>query len=705
MASITASQILCSVLAVIAFCPAMICPGYVAAWFTNLHGFRQRSLMERLFWSVPLSLSISTIASVLIGKALSLNAVVAFLIASALLFIAMIVIEHRQRTRSRSSWVLGWHPLGATALLLIIAWVALAILSLADIQRGDQLFMSLTIFDHAPRVNWTQSILRTGVPPHNPMYFYMQPAPMRYYYFWNVVCAAVACMAHLPVRAVYIAGCVWGGFILAAIIGLILKHLLCAGIHLRRQFLIAVSLLLVSGLNSMIIIVRLFSGSGGLPGPPQVWSVAQLNSWYDSLLFVPHHISSVACCMFAFLLAWIDRSQTIRDRAIVVTIISAALASSFGLSIYVAFGFFLTMLAWALWQIARGQFRSVLLMTAGGAGALVLLVPYLVELRANSSGQHGGSMFSFAVRETFSPTPLLASGLLNHMAQSHPWAALNLARLILLLPGLAVELGLFLFVFIVCLVPRFRRRPFSPAQQSLLFIAFSALLLSSFIRSNVLDINDFGVRTALFLQLIAVLFASELISAQELSGPAAPPLWVHSVVRFAIVLGVVTTIHQAIIFRFTIPIAFTVARSHSNDNPVARNLSHKAYLSALGYAQLNASIPPSAIVQFNPADDGPFWNLVDLLNIDRQTAIVSDKPWCGAELGGDPSGCLPIAAAIDALYKGASAEQARATCRAHHIDYLVSRIYDPAWQDRQSWVWTLNPAVANPEFRALDCRR
>jgi hypothetical protein len=46
----------------------------------------------------------------------------------------------------------------------------------------------------------------------------------------------------------------------------------------------------------------------------------------------------------------------------------------------------------------------------------------------------------------------------------------------------------------------------------------------------------------------------------------------------------------------------------------------------------------------------------------------------------------------------------RTTCRTHHIDYLVTRIYDPAWQEKQSWVWTLNPAVADPESRALDCR-
>jgi len=63
-----------------------------------------------------------------------------------------------------------------------------------------------------------------------------------------------------------------------------------------------------------------------------------------------------------------------------------------------------------------------------------------------------------------------------------------------------------------------------------------------------------------------------------------------------------------------------------------------------------------------------------------------------------------MAARIDALFSGANAEQARATCREFGIHYLVARIYDPAWQDKQSWVWKLDPIVANEEFRALDCR-
>jgi hypothetical protein len=95
----------------------------------------------------------------------------------------------------------------------------------------------------------------------------------------------------------------------------------------------------------------------------------------------------------------------------------------------------------------------------------------------------------------------------------------------------------------------------------------------------------------------------------------------------------------------------------------------------------------------------------DLFGIDHQTAITSDQPWCGSELGGDPGGCSVMASAIDSLFKGATAEQARATCNQYGIGYLVANVYDSAWNDRDGWVWTLKPVVFDEEFRALDCHR
>ena len=529
-------------------------------------------------------------------------AVVAFFLMSTGLFLGTVIVEHFRLRRSGNKWLTGWSPLGGKAMTLGVLWVALAVLSLIDFQTDHRLFMSLTIFDHASRVNWTESILRTGIPPSNPLYFYKQPANMRYYYFWNVICAAVAQMSRLPVRAVYVASCIWGGFILAAIIGLYLKYFLAVGVRLRKQFLLALWLIGVSGLSSIVILWKAIYRNGGLPGAPQIWAVAQLNSWYDSLLFVPHHISSMVCCMFAFLLAWLYRHNGVRGALTTATFIAASLASSFGLSIYVAFGFFLIMLALGSLADCSGACVSAGIAArdrrrrrCGPAPTLPIRTPAWLFRDARGGA---ASLFGFAVRETFPASGILASGFMQNVAHSHPWVALSLSRLILLVPGVAIELGVFLIALTIYLLPALRGRILlTPGQRSMAFIAIATLLVSSFFRSNVLDINDFGVRSALFLQFTTLLMASETIAGWKFglrdvgASHAVPgmehnsPDWLRFSMRLALFLGVFTTIHQAIIFRFTIPIAFAVTHMRPVKDPVAPNLPHNTYISAIGYGR------------------------------------------------------------------------------------------------------------------------
>jgi hypothetical protein len=686
-------------------------------------GFRQRSIVERVFWSIPLSLAITPIVSVLIGKALSLTAVVVFLIGSALLFLVTLVTEWLQLRRSGAKLTIGWHPLGTRAFILAIVWIAFAILSLVDFQLDQKLHISLTLYDHAPRANWIQSILHTGVPPANSLYLYKHPAIMRYYYFWYVVCAAVAQMAHLPARAVLIASCVWSGFALAALIGLYLKHFLNAGSRLRRQFLRAIALLLIPGIGLSVVFFSLFKL---LPNYIEGKAENQITSWLASLYYVPHHIASMVCCMFAFLLAWMAAREGARKTTAIVALIAFALASAFGLSIFVEFGFFVVMLLWALWQIAvERTFRPALLLAAGGAGAIFLLLPYLWEITHSSSNLQGGSVFAFAIRQMIPPDGLLASHFFQHLATNHPVAALNLANLILLIPGYGLELGFYFLILLIYLVPAWRgRTPLNPARRSLVFIAVATLVLISVVRSGVLTINDFGLRAALLMQFPLLLLASEVLTAWSLEkqeslekreSPEAPdntapaplaslpaniPRWLRWTATLALVLGAIGTTYQALQLRFVLLLDEAI------HDPQAAGLSHFAYVSSVGYAHLDAAIPHDAVVQFNPvAHELPFWNVLDWAGVNHQIAIVEDQSGCGSEFGGDPSGCKAMAADIDALFLAASAEQARAVCGRYGIQYIVARPNDQAWKDKSSWVWSLNPVVADEEFRALDCRR
>ena len=87
------------------------------------------------------------------------------------------------------------------------------------------------------------------------------------------------------------------------------------------------------------------------------------------------------------------------------------------------------------------------------------------------------------------------------MKALHPVEALNFAKLILLAPGYAIELGFFFAVLLIYMFPALRgRTPFDHARRSLLFLIGSTLAIVSFIRSGVLESNDFGWRGALLLQ-------------------------------------------------------------------------------------------------------------------------------------------------------------------------------------------------------------
>ena len=665
---------------------------------------------------MPLSLAVSTISAVLIGKLISLSAFTALMWATTAICLALLVQEQVRLRRAAGKWIVGWKPLGGTAVLLAMIWVLIAILLLVDLQVGHQLYMSLAIYDHGMRIAWTESVLRTGVPPTNTLYMYLHPAPMRYYYFWYVPCAAVAQMWHLPARAVFNASCVWSGFSLAALIGLYLKHFLKAGTRLRQQFLRAVALLSVTGLGACVNLWNFFQFHVALPGSLEVWRAGQITSWLDSLLWDPHHVASLVCCMFGFLLAWNTEESTLRTNAYRALFAASAFASAFGLSIYVAFAFFLVMLIWAIWQLACARkVKPVLLLAAAGAASLILLAPYLSELTHGSSNVKGGSsVFAFAVREMIPPDGLLSSNPLRHLASTNPFLARNLVNAVLLAPGYAVELGFFFVIFLIYLIPAWRNRsPLSPAQRSLFVISVATLIVVTFLKSTVIESNDFGWRGALLLQFALLLLASEVLTSWAQTGkqqtsaadnaglPGRTPQFVRAVASFALIFGVFTTIYQAAMVRFLIPVQEMSLRARHD--PKVGRIAHKAYISAVGYEKLDAIIAPDSVIQYNPSATDPFWTVMDWADSAHQTAIVSDGGACGAEFGGDVSGCPTMAAAVNALYRGATADQARDTCHRFGIQYLIARIYDPAWKDKNSWVWTLKPVVSDEEFRALDC--
>jgi len=646
-----------------------------------------------------------------IGKYFTLAAVAFLFVVSGVAFLCIFVAEMGFLPNRREGWSFGWNPFGTTGLMFALIWVAVVMVSLLDFQKGQNLYSSLFLWDHASRVNWTESILRTGIPPGNSVYFYQHPASMRNYYFWYVLCAAVVKIFHLPTRAVLTASCVWAGFALAAIIGLFLKHFLAAGSHLRRQFLLAVGLLCVTGLDICVNVIELFFLHQPLRLDLEWWSHDQINSWYGSLIWVPHHVMALVCCMFAFLLAWLSASEPLRVRIVSTVFIALALASAFGLSIFVPFGFFLVMIAWGTWQVIFTRTRGpALLLATGGVVALVLVIPFVRELTQGTSKMHGGRLFRLSIREMIPSASLLGLSSFHSLALTHPQLARAGAKLLLLLPGYAIELGFFFIVFLIYLVPKLRNgQQLTSPERSLVFISSATVPVISFLRSVVLQTNDFGWRAAMVLQFPLLLLASGWLMNLKSEDTKSTQLdeqadrrRLPAFASLALAVGVMSTISQAVLLRFDYPLLENAFRATNSSQPGI--ISHNAYISYLGYKLLDARIPKGAVVQFNPANGRSVWTSFDQLNINHPIAIVKDELWCGSELGGNPAGCAEMIAAIDPLYQDAPAEQAHAVCRKYGIQYLVAKVYDPAWKHGSSWVWSLTPVVNEPEFRVLDCR-
>lgn len=685
--------------ALIASAPAMIATGYVAAWVTNLHRFRQRTLIERFFWSIPLSFAITPIIVVLLSKWISLTAAASFLALNAAACLVLLAREWAAHKRSRTQWLGRLQPLGGWALVLAAAWAAFVAASLVDFENGHRLYLSTTLYDHSYRVSWIEAILRTGVPPANPLYRFGHAAPMRTFYFWYVVCAAVARLWHLPARWVFDASCIWACFGLAALIGLYLKHFLAVGERLRRQFLLAIALLAITGLDLLGIYWEVALHRMPLPPDLEWWSRGQIASWLSSLLWVPHHVAALVCCMLAFLLAWMTKEEQRGGRVVAGALIGLALASGFGVSIFVVFAFALLMGVWAVWHLlTQRAWAPVVTMAAGGALALVLLAPYLQELRHGASGNSSDHVFSLAVREMIPPEGLLQTRLFAGMDAAHPILARNLANLVLLAPGYLLELGFFLLVLMVFLVPAWRaRRRLSAAERALVVIAVAALILISGLRSWVLETNDFGWRAALFVQFPLLLLGSELMTGGRRTDAPPARRWLRIAIACTLWIGAFGTLGQALALRFYMPFA-------AAHDAATRQWVRDAWVSRNGYDALGRAIAPGVVVQYNPHGNGLFGIQEDLLDVDRQTAMFSDRFDCGSLWGGDPSGCAQMSASIHALFAGGSAQEARTICRRFGIDDLVARPGDAAWHDAKSWVWTLPPVVSQDGFRALQCR-
>jgi len=667
----------------VVFALAMFAPGYCAGWLTNVCDFRRRGLREQIAWSMALSLGVGTIF--LVALVWIVGVVVAgWLLVALGLVVGVMMSRGAVRVDATRKQML-------VAATVFVLWALVVILSLVDLPHGAGLATSVTSYDHSVRVAMVGSVMRTGVVPANPLYWPGHAAPLRYYYFWYVTAGTVARLAHITARQALIASCVWPMFAVAALLALYGRYLLgWSGDLLRRRWWMSVALMSVTGLD--ILMMLLGMAAGGPPdGDLEWWSIDQVTSWADTFLWVPHHASSLVCCMLCLLLLWMaSRDVRASERTKLAVLAGLSFASGFGLSNYLGAATAMVAMAWLIWRLfSADRVRALAACAISGLVAAATLAPYLAQLLHKHDGETkgAGSVLGFGVRKMFTPNLLMGIPWLKALAVHHDFAARQIAAALLLIPGYFFELGFFGVVLVMAL----RRKRRSAGEWALLFWTLAGLVCATFLRSKVIETNDFGIRVSLLMQFCLLLLGVEVL--ERCSRTA------KKVLLMLAVIGAVGTVFQVVALRLSLP------WQEATHDPEMGELERRMYVLRDVWAELDLKIPVNARVQYDIADND-YGEQARMIQARRQ--LVSGDDGCEVAFGGEASACAAIQDAIGQLFPAqgkpaAAAVQASELCKAIGAQYLIATRWDPVWQDRQDWVWQLPVVVDRSEARVVAC--
>jgi hypothetical protein len=129
-------------------------------------------------------------------------------------------------------------------------------------------------------------------------------------------------------------------------------------------------------------------------------------------------------------------------------------------------------------------------------------------------------------------------------------------------------------------------------------------------------------------------------------------------------------------------------------------LGPRTYAVREAYEWAGARTPATAVVQHNP--DVKLQDTAAGLYANRQMVAFDSN--CTCTFGGDPKTCAPIASSLKHLFSAVPPpESFRQVCDLP-IDVLMAKDTDPAWNNKDSWIWRRKPLFANEYARLFACR-
>jgi hypothetical protein len=703
-------DILEACLAFFIFPVILLFPGYVIGWGMDLWDFKRRKILTRYVIAVIISMSVVPILVYLPALFFSFYAAKLILAGFFILYIVLVAGEIKRSVANGTlSVTLAWYQ--KAAFLAAAGWILFATLSLVDLQWGDHLYNNAVSLDFATRVTMVNAVTRTGIPPVNPSFFPGHPVYITsLHYFWYILCSLADQLGGdwVDARAAVIAGDIWCGLGLMALVALYLKmRNRTNGDQSWKSAMVGISLLAISGLDIVpatvnMLTTRLSYGFTRPAGDIEHWN-EQITAWVGSLLWVPHHIAALIACVTGFMLFQYYYKQNIHKKIPAMIVAGLSFASAVGLSTWVTLTFSLFLGVWAVILLAQKKDRELIpLMAFAGLVALLFAFPFILGILKGGTGASGGGLpFEFAVRKFLPAAPYAA--LL-------PAIPRNIIYFILLPVNYSMELGFFLFIGLLRLQQdrnsEMSNSPFFTPEKILLCVV---VVVCSFVRSSIAD-NDLGWRGWLFGQFILLAWAVDLSSLfplplkyRDVNNVRSTPqnFKIKNFLAFFLIVGFLTTFEDVALLRVWSPFIDLGIAGFPNDLSPDMQLGQRTYASRLAYEFIDRELPADAIIQPNP------FPIVGR-RIDRPSGLYGSRQI--AVSGNAPYNVpLPL---LDMTKQQVSQifvehpggwDQIDSLCREHFIDVLVVSDLDPLWNDLASLVPQREALYKNGYYAVFTC--
>jgi hypothetical protein len=581
------------------------------------------------------------------------------------------------------------------AIALLSIWGALALFSLVDLQLGNKLYYSTIAFDFSVRTQFIHAIGAAGIPPANPFFFPGHAQPLRYHYFWMILCSMVdvAGGAFVGARHAWIGGTIWCGAGLMALIALFFRLIAYRGPEtFRRRTLIGILLLGVTGLdilpNALLWVTYSMGLTGFIPASLEWWN-EQVTGFTSSALWEAHYVAALIACLTAFLLLWEAPRRTGAARWKYAAVAGIALASSVGAGIYITFVFGAFLLLWTVVTLAKKWRAETATLIAAGALCAILALPYLASQTAGAGGGVGGFPIAFRIRRFIPVDTILAS-----QGRDQAWQ-LALANAATLPLNYLFEIGFFLVAGLLWWQRRrARREPLTRAELAIALMVATSVAICTCLCSSPAGNNDLGWRGFLVAQFGLLLWAVDVLTDRRYKR--------NMVLTVMLALGAAGTVCDVVLLRLYPVAADRGALPELGWMSPDRKLGERNYAIREAYEWADKHTPAGAIVQFSP--HVAFQDTTGFLYSNRQIAAAG--PDCLAGFGGDASLCAPIVAAANSLFpeRGQPAPESSAACERLGADVLIVKDTDFVWSVQDSWVWREKPLYANRLVRVFECR-